>query len=251
MNITDKLKSRLRQFASAEKAAFLPRFFKTAPGQYGHGDVFIGVMVPASRQVAREFCDAAVDIQALLDSPIHEERLVALLLVMHRYARAAKAGDMGEMRKWFDFYLRNTARINNWDLVDLSCRDVVGEHLHGKDRRLLRKLARSKSLWERRIAIVSTWAFIRRGEFDDTLAIAQMLLNDPHDLIHKAVGWMLREVGKRDQGVLEGFLDKTAAVMPRTMLRYAIERFTPAKKKRYMEMKATISSQEAAGKKRP
>ena len=221
----------LRRHASPEKAALLQRFFRTGPGEYGEGDRFIGVMVPAVRQVARAARELALpQVAALLESPIHEERLLALLVVVGQFERAGAP----ERQALYDFYLSHTARINNWDLVDVTAPKVVGEHLLGRSRAPLRRLARSANLWERRIAIVSTGAFIRRHQFEDTLRIAAMLLRDKHDLIHKAVGWMLREVGKRDMACLEGFLRRHCRAMPRTMLRYAIERFPEARRRAYL-----------------
>jgi len=215
-----KLKRRLRTLAHPERAAHSQRFFKTAPGQYGHGDKFLGLTVPMMRGVVREFRDLPLaDAEALLASPWHEDRLVALMILVEQYRRTP-----GARNAIYRLYLARTDRINNWDLVDVSAANIVGAHLAERSRKPLLRLAKSKSLWERRIAIVATLHFIRRNEFDDTLAIARLLLADTHDLIHKACGWMLRETGKRDERVLRAFLDEHAARMPRTMLRYAIER---------------------------
>ena len=223
---------RLQEAGNADDAVFLQRFFKTGPGQYGEGDHFLGIRVPMTRTLAREFADLPLsDIERLLHDKWHEARLLALVLLVNRYARA----DATEQAAVYRIYLANTDRINNWDLVDLSAPGIVGAHLEKRPRKPLDTLAKSKSLWERRIAIVATYHFIRRDEFDDTLRIATMLLGDSHDLIHKAVGWMLREVGKRDERVLEGFLEKHALEMPRTALRYAIERMTPVKRKHFMK----------------
>jgi 3-methyladenine DNA glycosylase AlkD len=202
-------------------------FFKTGPGQYGEGDSFLGVSVPQSRKIAKKH--QAVDLDAvkvLVHSDIHEERLVGLLILVHKY----DSGDEGIV----DFYLENLKHVNNWDLVDLSAPCILGAALADKDRSLLFKLARSDCLWEKRIAIVATLYFIRRNEFEETIGIAELLLHDRHDLIHKAVGWMLREVGKRDVAVLEKFLSRHHQEMPRTMLRYAIERLPEKKKKFFM-----------------
>ena len=225
-------KKRLNNLASSEQAASFARFFKTGPGQYGEGDVFIGVRVPMLRKVARDFRALPLhEIEILLHSEVHEERMLALLVLV---LSAAKCD--GSFRKSiYDFYMSNTQQINNWDLVDTSAPAIVGGYLKDKDRKPLVRLAKSASLWERRIAIVSTQHFIRLGEFDDTLAISRLLLTDGEDLIHKASGWMLREVGEQDAKVLESFLDRHGAVMPRTMLRYAIEHFTDAKKRVYMD----------------
>ncbi|HYU27030.1 MAG TPA: DNA alkylation repair protein [Thermoanaerobaculia bacterium] len=226
-----KLRRRLRTLANPERAAHSLRFFKTAPGQYGHGDRFLGLTVPAMRLVVREFCGLPLhDAGALLASPWHEDRLVALMILVERYRRtpAARAAI-------FRLYLGHTDRINNWDLVDVSAANVAGAHLEERSRKPLYRLAKSKSLWERRIAIVATLHFIRRNQFEDTLAISKVLLGDKHDLIHKACGWMLREVGKRDENALRGFLEEHAATMPRTMLRYAIERLPD--RLRYLTLK--------------
>lgn len=225
------LRKDIRSLANPEKARVLQGFFRTGKGQYGEGDVFLGVTVPQSRGIATTYAALPFpDIASLLKSKIHEERLVALLVLVHRYQK----GDEDEKKGIVDFYLGNTECVNNWDLVDLSADKLLGHWLFGKDTSLLYRLARSPHLWERRIAIVSTFHFIRNNRFSDTLKISGMLLGDKHDLIHKAVGWMLREVGKRDQPVLEGFLKRHHKKMPRTMLRYAIERLDEGKKKFYM-----------------
>ncbi|MEW6604780.1 MAG: DNA alkylation repair protein [Thermoproteota archaeon] len=223
------VRNELKSLSDPEKAKILQRFFKTGPGQYGEGDIFVGVMVPKSRLVAKKFGDLPLEeIETLLKSKVHEERLVALLILIQKYARAP------DKKEIFDFYVLNANRINNWDLVDLSAPNILGAHLIERDRRLLYRLAKSDSVWERRMAIVATLCFIRNNDFADTLKIAEMLLQDTHDLIHKATGWMLREVGKRDLVVEEEFIAKHCRVMPRTMLRYAIERFPESKKRRYM-----------------
>ena len=214
-----------------DDAVFLQRFFKTGPGQYGEGDHLLGIRVPATRALARQFADLPLpDVEKLLHDKWHEARLLALVLLVGRYER----GDDSERQRVYRLYLANTDRTNNWDLVDLSAPNIVGAHLETRSRAPLDKLAKSKSLWERRIAIVSTAWFIRLRQFDDTFRIATALLGDKHDLIHKAVGWMLREVGKRDEGALEGYLDEHAKRMPRTALRYSIERMTPERRKHYM-----------------
>lgn len=218
----DAVRSALSDQANPKHAVVLQRFFKTGPGDYGEGDIFLGIKVPVLRAIARTHRMLPIDdAVALLASPLHEERLLALMILIDQYERAP---DQTKSRI-FDRYLSNTSRINNWDLVDLSAPHIVGQHLLDKDRRMLRKLARSGNLWERRIAIIATYRFIRNDQFQDTLDIAEILLNDKHDLIHKAVGWMLREIGKRDHACEESFLRRHYAVMPRTMLRYAIERF--------------------------
>ncbi len=226
-----EIQSRLRALGDPADAAFLQRFFKTGPGQYGQGDVFIGVRVPAVRAVAKDFATMALpQVEKLLHSKIHEERLAALIILVAQAAR----GEAKTQKAIYQLYLANTKDINNWDLVDVSARQVVGAYLADKSRRPLYRLARSKWLWDRRISILATAHYIRLGQFDDTLAIAEMLLGDPHDLMHKAAGWMLREVGKGDTAVLEQFLTRHASVMPRTMLRYAIERFPQEKRRQFL-----------------
>lgn len=213
------------------RAAHNLRFFRTGVGEYGEGDRFLGLTMPQIRSTARDFTDMPLaDIDVLLESDWHEIRLLAALLLVTRYGR----GDARLKQDIYRLYLRRTDRINNWDLVDLSAPRIVGAHLFDRSRAPLRRLANSKSLWERRIAILATHYFIARGDFDDTIAITQMLFDDREDLIHKAIGWMLREVGKRDEAALLAFLDTHASAMPRTSLRYALERLSPARRKRYM-----------------
>jgi 3-methyladenine DNA glycosylase AlkD len=225
-----KIQRRLRRFASAEKAALLQRFFKTGPGQYGEGDKFLGVMVPNIRLVVKEFRDAPLpEVKKLIRSAWHEERVLALLILVDQFER----GDDALRKKIYQLYVKNTRSINNWDLVDLSAPKIVGPYLDGS-RTLLYRFVRSKNLWERRIAILATFPYIRNADFGDALSIAEKLLADDEDLMHKAVGWMLREVGKKDVAVLEGFLKKHHRKMPRTAFRYAIERFPEAKRKRYL-----------------
>ncbi|HEY3057007.1 MAG TPA: DNA alkylation repair protein [Thermoanaerobaculia bacterium] len=222
----------MRELADPRRAKTSQWFFKTGPGDYGEGDRFLGVTVPQLRQVACEFRSASpAQLEKLLHSPWHEDRLLALLIATEQYARA----DSRERAALFRFYLDNLESVNNWDLVDLSAPQIVGAHLRKKSRSLLKKLARSKSIWERRIAIVSTLHFIRFGEIAETFRIAKLLLHDEHDLIHKASGWMLREAGKRDRAALEKFLDDHLTSMPRTMLRYAIERFPERLRRRYLK----------------
>lgn len=226
-----ELRQELYALADPADASFLQRFFKTAPGQYGAGDKFLGLRVPTLRRLVREY--GAIDHDDALEmlvSSWHEERLLALLLLAHHY----KGGDASRRDRIHDAYLGHTRFINNWDLVDASAEHIVGRHLDARNIKLLERLARSDDLWERRIAIVSTFHFIKRGEFRPTLRIGALLLHDPHDLIHKAVGWMLREVGKRDRAAEDGFLKKHYREMPRTMLRYAIERHPEKLRKRYL-----------------
>ncbi|HTE44790.1 MAG TPA: DNA alkylation repair protein [Gemmatimonadaceae bacterium] len=232
------LRKRLRELGDAGDAEFLQRFFKTGPGQYGEGDRFLGIRVPVTRKLAHEFRDLPLDdIARLLHEPWHEARLLAVIMLSDAYARGTPA----ERAEIFRLYLDNAERVNNWDLVDASAPNIVGAHLATRSRTVLDKLARSKNLWERRIAVVANQHLIRLGEFDDTIRVAKVLLTDKHDLIHKAVGWMLREVGDRDASVLDGFLDEHAHEMPRTMLRYAIEKMQPAKRRRYMSARAERS----------
>jgi 3-methyladenine DNA glycosylase AlkD len=223
---------------SPARAALLRRFFKTGPGEYGEGDVFLGLTVPEVRRLVRDRAPGATlkDAGALLASAFHEERLAALLLLVELFRRG---GDR-ERERIYRFYLGHTKRINNWDLVDLSAPSIVGAWLAGRDRRILDRLARSKSLWERRIAVVATFHFIREGDLAPTLRLAAALLRDPHDLIHKAAGWMLREAGKRDLPALERFLSRHAGTMPRTMLRYAIERLPERRRRAWLAGSAPV-----------
>jgi 3-methyladenine DNA glycosylase AlkD len=228
----ETLRSKLRTMADPEKSKVLQRFFKTGHGEYGEGDVFLGIQVPALRKLAKQNPDLdEAAFQVLLRSSIHEERMLSLLILIQKYLR----GTDEERKKIYDFYLKNTSFINNWDLVDLSAEHVVGHFLMRGSRRPLYQLAKSRSLWERRIAILATFHFIKQHEFSDTLKIATILLSDKEDLIQKAVGWMLREVGKRDLEAEEQFLRKSYQKMPRTMLRYAIERFPEEKRKQYLK----------------
>lgn len=226
-----EISSRLQQLGNQDKARLLQGFFKTGPGQYAEGDRFIGVKVPQVRSLLREYKGLSSDqVLPLLASTIHEERLFALLALV----RCFEQGDQVTRMQIFHLYLGHTAHINNWDLVDCSAPQIVGGFLLDQRRDLLRELARSASLWERRIAIMASFAFVRLGQFSDTLQISEMLLDDKEDLIHKATGWMLREVGKRDMAVEEEFLRQYCGVMPRTMLRYAIEKFPEQKRRAYL-----------------
>lgn len=227
----NRIKADLDKMADPVRAGILSRFFKTGRGEYGEGDVFLGITVPAQRDVAKRNLHASFDgLKELLSSLMHEHRLTALIILTEKY----KMSDNFDKEKIVNFYLENIARVNNWDLVDLSADKILGDYLYDRDRKILYSMARSKNMWERRISIISTFAFIKRGDFGDTLKIAAILLDDGHDLIHKSVGWMLREIGKRDQEEEEKFLLKHYKQMPRTMLRYAIERFDEKKKKFYM-----------------
>lgn len=263
MNLSE-LKSALKSLANPEKAKTLQRFFKTGKGEYGEGDIFLGIPVPQVRKISKKYLNLTIqEIDSLLESKIHEERLIALLILVEkfktsRFARSTKKYNANldgtqesknrsakildenkknkiEQRRIFDYYLANTKNVNNWDLVDLSAEKIVGEFLNNEDKSILYHLAKSKNIWERRIAIISTFNFIKKRKFGETLAVSEILLKDEQDLIHKAVGWMLREVGKRDKNVLELFLKTHYKEMPRTMLRYAIEKFPEEKRKAYLK----------------
>lgn len=226
------LQQHLQQLADPKKAVIYAQFFKTGKGEYGEGDKFLGIVVPEQRKAAQKYSNLSLsELQQLLSSGIHEYRLTALFILIKKYQKSTDA----ERKEIFNFYLKNTKHINNWDLVDSSAPYIVGTYLLDKDKSVLYQLARSTNLWEKRIAILSTQAFIRNRKFKDTLQIAQILLQDNQDLLHKAVGWMLREVGKRNRKAEEEFLNKHYIAMPRTMLRYAIEKFEKKKKEFYMK----------------
>lgn len=230
-----EITAHLLSLADSERAGHSQRYFKTAPGQYGHGDKFLGIRVPVIRKAVRQYANASLaTAEKLLKSEYHEIRLFALLLLVARFAKADAAGQ-GEI---YRFYLDNTRRINNWDLVDSSAPYIAGAYLANKDKSVLYELARSASLWVRRIAVLATFWFIREGHMDDALRIAELLLHDPEDLIHKAVGWMLREVGKRDPSAANKFLKAHCRIMPRTMLRYAIEKHSAAERLKYLSGRA-------------
>jgi len=227
----DDVKQELKKLADPKQAKLLQGFFKTGKGEYGEGDIFLGIKVPIQRKVAKQFKELELkEIQELIDSKIHEHRLVGLLILVDKYEKNPN-------KRIVDFYLSNTININNWDLVDLTSHKILGHYLLDKDRSILYELAKSNDLWEKRISMISTAAFINKKDFKETLKIAEILLHDKHDLIHKAVGWMLREVGKKDQEVEENFLKKHYKTMPRTMLRYAIEKFEETKRKAYLKSK--------------
>ena len=227
----------LDKYTSDSDAIFLQRFFKTGPGEYGEGDIFIGVRVPDNRKVCKEYKNLALnEVQKLLESKIHEHRLAGVYILCYKCKKANEQ----EKQKIYDLYMQELAngQINNWDIVDMSCITIVGDYLINKKRDILYQLAKSKKLWERRVSIISTAAFIRNGDFSTTLDIADILLHDEHDLIQKAVGWMLREVGKRiDENILTDYLEKAAATMPRTMLRYACEKLSADKKQYFYNLK--------------
>ncbi len=227
----NEISNRLKKMGNKEDARFLQGFFKTGPGQYGEGDIFLGVRVPAVRKLAGEYNDLSLkETLSLLKSPYHEVRLFALISLVNTFATT----DESTQKKTYDLYLANTSHINNWDLVDISAPNIVGAYLFTKSRKPLYQLAKSKSLWERRIAVLATFHFIKNNQFEDSIRIAEVLLHDKEDLIHKAVGWMLREVGKRNSESAEKFLRKYCREMPRTMLRYAIEKFTPERRKMFL-----------------
>ena len=219
----------LTRLKNPKKAVYVAHYFKTGKGEYGEGDVFIGLTVPQVRAIAKKYRDLPLtDIEKLLHNNIHEYRLTALIILTEKYKRAVNKKEI------VDLYLKNTRYINNWDLVDLSSHELLGTFLLDKPRTILYKLAKSKNIWERRIAVISTFAFLRQNDVSDSLALAEILLHDAHDLMHKAVGWMLREAGKRDEKALIDFLAKHYKTMPRTMLRYAIEKFSPSRRALYL-----------------
>lgn len=229
MTLSD-LKKNLRSEAKPDQAKILQRFFKTGPGEYGEGDKFLGIKVPILRKLSRAYKTLPhSDLQKLLNSKIHEERMIALFILRIQYEKGQ------EQEKCVNLYLKNTRFINNWDLVDTSAHYILGHWLLERDRKILYTFARSKNLWEKRIAILSCFAFIRKNDFQDALKIAEILLKDKHDLMHKAVGWMLREIGNRNRPTEEKFLQKHYKNMPRTMLRYAIEKFQEELRQAYLK----------------
>lgn len=224
--------NRLKKMGSKEQAAVSRRFFKTGPGEYGEGDIFLGIKVPVLRKLAKEYLDLSLnEVKAVLGSRYHEQRLLALFIMVAQFSK----GDQQKQKRIYELYLKSTASINNWDLVDSSAHHIVGPYLLERSKAPLYELARSDLLWERRIAIMATFHYIKNHIFNHTLEIAGMLLADKEDLIHKAVGWMLREIGKRHLPDEEAFLQKHYQAMPRTMLRYAIEKFPEPKRKRYLK----------------
>ena len=231
-----KIKAALEKLSTQQKAKTTARFFKTGKGEYGEGDIFIGVTMPEQRVVARQHLQANfAHIRKLLSCKVHEHRLTALIILVEQY----KQTNVKRREQIVAFYLKNLKQVNNWDLVDCSAPYILGEYLiaHPTKRKMLLRMVKSSNLWERRIAMVATLAFIRNQEFTHTLKLAQQLLGDTHDLMHKATGWMLREVGKKNQRTLEEFLNKHAHRMPRTILRYAIERMEEGKRKQYLNRK--------------
>lgn len=235
----EDVKAALQTHANPEDAAMVQRYFKTGEGQYGAGDVFIGVRVPDTRKVCKTFKNLPLaEVERLLESEIHEHRLAGVILLANSYAKADRAAQ----HSIYECYLAavDDGRVNNWDLVDASAEFIIGPYLFDKSRDLLFDLAKSDAVWQRRVAVMSSFHFIKQGDASTTLRLAEVLLHDPHDLIQKAVGWMLREIGKRcDRALLLGFLEAHAAVMPRTMLRYALEHLSPEQKADFMSRKAT------------
>jgi 3-methyladenine DNA glycosylase AlkD len=230
-----QIERRMRSIGDVTRAQKFRRFFRTGPGEYGEGDQFLGLTVPQVRALVSQYADLPLpQVRALLRSGWHEARLLALLILVRDFER----GDARKQAAVAKLYLANLKWVNNWDLVDCSAHLILGPHLSRAERGLLDELSRSSNLWKRRVAMLSTFHYIRKAEFGDALRIARRLLHDDHDLIHKAVGWMLREVGKRHEAKLRAFLDRHAAHMPRTMLRYAIERLPEGSRSRYMAMKA-------------
>jgi len=223
---------RLQALANKDNAEIAQKFFKTGTGEYGEGDRFLGIRVPVLRKLAKEYRETSItESDQLLKSTFHEARLLALLLLVQHY----RAGEEPVRKRIYTLYLKRTQQINNWDLVDTSAEHIVGAYLMDKDKEPLTKLALAKDLWQRRIAVMATFHFIKQDEFSETLRVAELLLQDQEDLIHKAVGWMLREVGKRDLSVEEGFLKRHYQEMPRTMLRYAIEKFPEERRQCYLQ----------------
>lgn len=224
------VQSDIQKSANKKRAKFLQGYFKTGKGEYGEGDKFIGLTVPQVRAIAKKYRGLPLgDVEELLHNRIHEYRLTALIILTEKYRRAVNKKEI------VDVYLKNTRYINNWDLVDLSSHEILGTYLMEKPRKILYTLAKSKNIWERRIAVISTFAFLRKNDVSDSLALAEILLHDTHDLMHKAVGWMLREVGKRDEKILVDYLSTRYKTMPRTMLRYAIEKFDKLVQQKYLK----------------
>lgn len=227
----EKLRSKLMENRDEKKAKVLQRFFKTGVGEYGEGDIFLGITVPRQREIAKEFFGLPFPkIEELLNSKIHEERMTGGLILVGKYANSKDKGEI------VNFYLKNAKKFNNWDLVDLTAPRILGDFLINRKREVLYKLSKSKNLWERRIAIVSTYPLIKKNNFEEILEIAEELLEDKEELINKAIGWMMREVGKKEVVVLENFLNKNYNRMPRITLRYAIEKFPKEKQKHYLSL---------------
>lgn len=232
MNTIEGIRKKLKSKSNPKRAKIYSRYFKSGSGEYGEGDIFLGVSIPDLRTVARQYINLPLSqIETLLHSRIHEERLLAVIIIVDSFAR----GDYAEKERIYRFYLKNVKWINNWDLVDLSAPKIIGCYLLGKSKVILYNYAKSKNLWKRRIAIIATFEFIRHANYNETIKIAEILLSDQHNLIHKAVGWMLREVGKRSIQTEELFLKKYYKFMPRVMLRYSIEKFSDHKKQLFLQ----------------
>jgi len=234
MNL-NKVQREIKKLASPTRAGLLGRFFKTGPGQYGEGDKFLGLTVPQVRIIVKKYYQALTlpETAKLLASPYHEFRLTGALILIAKYQTA----EIKNKKKFFAFYFENIKAFNNWDLVDLTAHKIVGDYLLDKDRKILFSLAKSPNLWERRVSVIASFAFINNRQFSESLKLAKILLTDCHDLVHKAVGWMLREVGKRDQPVLLKFLNQHASTMPRVMLRYALEKLPKKQRQYYLRQK--------------
>ncbi|HOF03803.1 MAG TPA: DNA alkylation repair protein [Atribacterota bacterium] len=234
-----EIKEEFKKFSNQQRAKILQRYFKTGKGEYGEGDIFLGLRVPDTRKIAKKYDNLSLEeVTGFLISQIHEERLFALLLLINLFQR----GEEEDRKQVYDLYLKNTEYINNWDLVDISAGSIAGAYLYNRDKTPLYKLAKSEDLWERRIAIMATSFFIKMNELEDTIRIAEMLLKDKEDLIHKAAGWMLREIGKRDMAREENYLKRYYQEMPRTMLRYALEKFPEEKQKSYLKKRKNDKS---------
>ncbi|MCB0366939.1 MAG: DNA alkylation repair protein [Bdellovibrionales bacterium] len=235
MEVIIEIHKRLRQFASLKRAQLNQSFFKTGKGEYGYGDIFLGITMPDCRKVAKEYKDLSLaETKRVIRSKYHEERMAGLIILVQKYEKASADK---ERERLYKTYVDHFNYINNWDLVDVTCPRIVGQHLENRNRKILYQWAKSERLWTKRVAIISTLWFVKDGDLDDAFKLAQVLLHDEHDLIHKAVGWVLREAGKKEVKRLEAFLKKHCKTMPRTMLRYAIEKFPERKRQMYLKGK--------------
>jgi 3-methyladenine DNA glycosylase AlkD len=234
-DLVETILAELHKEGNAKKAAFFPKFFKTGVGEYGYGDKFLGVTVPAQRKIANTYYKmiSENEITSLLASEFHEVRLTSLLMLVNRYQQ--KANSEADKLRYINLYKSNLDRVNNWDLVDLTAYKILGDHYFRRERSYLHKLSKSKDLWECRIGVIATFYFIRNLDFEDTIQMCERLLTHKHDLIHKATGWMLREIGKRDTKILRDFLEEHVTKMPRTMLRYAIEKLPEKERKMWLD----------------
>ena len=228
----NKLKKELKENSDSKKAKLSQKYFKTGKGEYGEGQIFLGINTPKKREIAKKYVNLGLEnLRKLLESNIHDEKFIALIILEHKY----KNSDEKVKKEIFDFYLNNLENINNWDLVDISCYKIIGDYLVDKKRDILYELAISENLWKRRISMISCFAFIRKDDLKDALKISKILIQDKHDLIHKAVGWMLREIGNKDKKILENFLEKNYKKIPRIMLRYSIEKFPENERKKWLK----------------